>query len=308
MVDPIVDVKVVVPTRNRSEEVRCLLRSLNSQVRKPDGVLVVDSSNDHRPTGDAVEKAREAGLNVSLVRHSGPPSAAGQRNRGLRELEISDCDLVGFVDDDVILEPDAIFEVLECFDRYDECFVGVGLNLRNPLRGSNKRPFYYGFLSGLGLYPTDPGEVAPSGWQRAAVDVDEDTEVDWLPTGGVFWRSRVVENRRFDQFFSGYSYLEDLDFSYQIGRSRRLVVCADAQYRHFNAQEGRPDGYEFGLVEIRNRLYFVEKNELSVMRCLAVVTIRILYTGARTIIRGDLQYARRVLGNIRGLLRWVASE
>ena len=72
--------------------------------------------------------------------------------------------------------------------------------------------------------------MAPSGWQAAINVVDADLKCDWLPSTALIWRADVLREVQFDEFYTGYSYLEDLDFSYGVGRTRPMYVVADARY------------------------------------------------------------------------------
>ena len=56
-----------------------------------------------------------------------------------------------------------------------------------------------------------------SGFQTMIGPVQVATPSDWLPTTAVVCGKRVFESFRFDEWFEGYSYLEDLDFSYRVG-------------------------------------------------------------------------------------------
>lgn len=292
---------VIVPTRNRPSQLRGLLQSLRDQTRTPDRVLVVDTSDRIEPVRDVIGDFGGADLEVGLVRHD-TASAADQRNRGLDELEGGGYDLIGFLDDDTCLARDAIEKVLACFASHGEEVAGVGLNMTNPLEGASF--LQRSVLSALELYPANGGGVARSGWQQSAVQVEEDIEVNWLPTGAVFWRGTVLRTRRFDRYFVGYSYLEDLDFSYPIGKCARLIVCADAQYRHFNAETGRPEGYDFGRIEVRNRLYFVRKHGFSFSRCWAMLLLRAATNALLGVTRMERGYWNRLLGNLKAMMQF----
>ena len=51
--------------------------------------------------------------------------------------------------------------------------------------------------------------------------------------------------------------LEDLDFSYSLSRKGKLMICSSAKYTSENTVN-RND-YNFGVKEIINRYYFVNK-------------------------------------------------
>jgi GT2 family glycosyltransferase len=122
--------------------------------------------------------------------------------------------------------------------------------------------------------------------------------VDWLPTGAIVWRREVLEQYRLDDYFEGYSYLEDLDFSFSVGKHYRLAVVADARYHHYPSSSGRISQYKFGRTEVLNRLYFVRKHGLSVSRCYLGIVIRFFLTLLSFGRSGKLAWLQRACGNV----------
>jgi hypothetical protein len=132
---------------------------------------------------------------------------------------------------------------------------------------------------------------------------------DWLPSGASVWRREIFRGHRFDEWYSGWSYLEDLDFSYRVARAYRLAVVASARYRHLPAAGGRPGGFAFGVREVLHRLHFVRKHdELSPARCRAALTARLLMSLAFAVSKRDASYAARAAGNAVGLARSLIGD
>ena len=280
-----------------------MLESLNAQTRWPDRVVVVDGGRDS--VKDVV--MGYPGLNPICLKTS-KPSAAGQRNIGLAAVE-DDIAYVGFLDDDVVLDPGAIENMIAFWNKASDRIGGVALNMTNhpPLGGPFLKTSRLAEI--LGLYSSRKGVVMRSGFQTMIGPVQVVTHADWLPTTGVVWRKRVFESFRFDEWFDGYSYLEDLDFSYRVGKEFSLVVIPGSSYGHFPAAYGRGSGFAFGLREVRNRLYFVGKNpELSHMRCVMALSIRSLMNLGLAIRRKEAYYFQRFLGNLTGLARAAVSS
>jgi GT2 family glycosyltransferase len=117
----------------------------------------------------------------------------------------------------------------------------------------------------------------------------------------VVYRKSVLDRNTFDEYFDTYSYVEDLDFSYSVGRKGRLAVVAEAGYSHFPSAGGRISLRQFGRLEVRNRLYFVRKHELSLSRCFLGIGIRLTMTLATALISFDRGMLARALGNVEGL-------
>jgi len=289
-------ISLVVATKDRPEDLRRLLESLRHQTATPDEIVIVDAS---RESVESVVTAFPE-LLTKYVRHW-PPSAAAQRNAGIRVCDLS-ATLIAFADDDTTFEPDSLAAML----RFWECAAGdvLGasfniLNYRLPGGQSLKRSR---ISARLGLYSAKLGGVAPSGWQSVYGKVSQTQFVEWLPSTAVVYRKDVLNGNTFDEYFDTYSYVEDLDLSYSIGRKGRLAVVAEAGYSHFPSASGRVSPQHFGRLEVRNRLYFVRKHHLSVARCFLGLSIRLAMSLCGGIVRGDPMSLGRALGNLEAMI------
>ena len=293
-------IAIVVPTKDRPEDLLRLLRSIAGQSCLPAEVIVVDGGEVN-----IAPVLREPSLSVLVLRYERcrPPSASRQRNWGLR-LVSPDIPLIGFLDDDCCLEPDALARMLDYWATAGSEVGGASFNLLNHpavfAADWKRRPW----VERLGLYSGRPGAVLPSGFQVMIGRVDGNLYVRWMGTGASVWRRSVFEDFAFDEWYTGYSYLEDLDFSYRVGRRYRLAVVAGADYRHFHALHGRGSGYVFGLREAANRIYFVRKNpELSLARCLAALSFRTGISLIMALRERRMYYVSRAAGTVVGMVR-----
>ena len=92
-------VSVVIPTRNRCNQLARCLHSLAHQERSPDELLVVDNASSDDTAGTVARLQTD--FPVRLVRES-VVGVATARNRGLREAR---GEIVAFIDDDAVAEP-----------------------------------------------------------------------------------------------------------------------------------------------------------------------------------------------------------
>jgi GT2 family glycosyltransferase len=298
---------VVIPTRNRPEELRRLLDNLASQSRVPDQTTVIDGS-DTPSECESIVASHRHDLNIQISRHW-PPSAAAQRNAGIA-LVGSDMDLVALLDDDILLDADCFEHAIRQIENMGSEWIGFGLNPRGDHSTLALNRFRRARLAQMmGLYFTRPGAVAPSGWHTRSLPVSTLTEVDWLISGAVIWRVQVLRTIHFDEFFVRYSYLEDLEFSLQARHLGRMAVLPDARYEHRPAQGGRGSSFWFGRIEVRNRYYIVLKHGLSQRRFFCGMLIRMGLT-ITSIIHSPMTSVNRFVGNIIELTRlsWVKKQ
>lgn len=282
----------VVATKDRPNDLRRMLDSLAEQTSPPALVILVDSSAIS--VSFVVDEFRKR-LNLQYLRHQ-PPSASGQRNAGIQAVP-RDIDFVAFLDDDATLEPDALEKMLAFWATAPSDVGGATFNMVNhpaqAMQGVKRWPM----VKALGLYTNQPGRVTRSGWQTMIGFVPKDLAVEWLPSGAVVWRAEILKTCRFDEFFEGYSYLEDLDFSYTLGRGWRLTAVAGARYNHYPStlRHSRPLG--FGKTEVRNRFYLVRKHGLSYSQCWLGLILRMGMTLCYGVVHFDRDALSRVCGN-----------
>jgi len=290
-------VTFVVATKDRHDDLRTMLKSLAEQSRRPDQIIIVDSSTEK----DAGVGEEFPSLNIRYIHHD-RPSASRRRNVGVRAVD-DDTDLIGFLDDDAVLLPGAMEAMLKFWETGPPDLGGCSFNDADfkPSSGGglNRLPC----VRWLGLYSKEGGRVMPSGWQTLIGSVNEDTFVEWLPTTAAVWRREVFDEFMFDEYFDGYSYLEDLDFSFSVGKHYRLAVVADAGFRHYPSPSGRTGAYRFGQVEARNRLYIVKKHGLSLWRCYLGLLIRLGMTMGSAARGGGMAHIQRALGNCAAIAR-----
>ena len=291
----------VVATKDRPRDLRNMLASLDEQSVRPGQVVIVDASTE--PVESVV--AEFPSLRIDYLRHL-PPSASAQRNAGIQAVAPA-MDFVGFLDDDAVLAPGAMEAMLAFWSQGPADVGGAAFNYLNAEPVAGGRLKRSRLTSWLGLYAAAPGQVAPSGWQSLTGPIEQTTWVRWLCSGASVWRRQVLETTVFDEFFDGYSYLEDLDFSYTVARKYRLAIVAEAGFRHYPSPSGRGSAYRFGKVEARNRLYFVRKHGLSVWRCYLGLLVRLAMTAGSALTGRPQAKLARAAGNVSSMARDLLS-
>jgi glycosyltransferase involved in cell wall biosynthesis len=287
----------VVATKDRPDDLGRMLKSMSEQSLHPDQIVIVDASS--RPIQRIT--AQFNALNIKYIRHL-QPSASKQRNIGITAVK-PDIDLIGFLDDDIEFESGAIEAMLRFWQDAPDDVGGCAFNLKNfePTMGVKFKKSC--LAEWFGLYSRVRGAVMPSGWQTLTGTVIETTFVQWLPSTASVWRSNVFEKFKFDEYFDGYSYLEDLDFSFSVSKHHRLAVLAEAGFYHYPSPSGRISQYKFGKIEVTNRLYIVRKHRLSVPHCYLGLLARFLITLVSIIRQPRIPKLQRAVGNFAGLAR-----
>ena len=292
---------IVIPTIGRHAELSRMLASLAQQTRLPDEVIIVDEDESSWTLAGQFPRLK---IRVKAL----PGSASAKRNAGLKAAP-PNMTLIGFMDDDIVLDDAAVSAMAAFWEQAPAAVGGTTCNYLNAPRGFapglKKLPLW----SALGLYEARPGSVAKSGFQTRVTDLHETTYVRWLPSGATFYTREVLEKFCFDEWFAGYSYLEDLDFSYRIGKKYKLAVVAESHFYHYPSPIGRVDPYGFGIKEVTNRLHFVRKHaELSTVQCCITLSIRALMSMLWGLTCFEAAPLKRAGGNVIALLSALTSQ
>ena len=284
----------VIPTKDRGEDLRRMLRSLVAQTRLPDQVIVVDGSGVE--VSWCVAEFPE--LNIDYVRML-PPSLSAQRNAGMAMLR-AEITHAGYLDDDVVLESDAVFEMASFWVSADSDIGGAAFNVVN---GAGSSPS--ALMQRIGVSRVGIGSVAPSGLVCEMGRVNNDIESDWLCGGATVWRREVIEAYSYDNWFQGTGFMEDVDYSYRVRERYRLFVLAAARLAHFTPPV-RPDRqFLFGKWQVINRMYIVRKYRhrgLSLRKAWGASLLLLVSNSVRGILYRQSGLWDRGLGNMAGIV------
>ena len=296
---------LVVPTRDRPESLRRMLKSLAEQAPCPIKVAVVASGT--KASEAVVAEFRDLAIDYLHVDFASIP---GQRNVGIEAVK-DDADLIGFVDDDVVFHPGSIESMLAFWEQAPEDVGGAGFNFLNVLAPETVRKWALAPVKALyRLFlgkQSARGKMLPSGFPTPIYPVDETIQVEWLETLAVVFRKVVLERFRGDEAYGGYDCVGFVDFTYTIGRQHRLYVVKDACVTHYCSPI--TNSYVLGKKQILNRIYFVRKHpELSLVRCLGALVLHTGFNVAVGLMLRDAGYFKRALGNVVGLTQAASGR
>lgn len=290
-----IKITLIICTKDRPKDMRSLLGSIIVQTRSPDRMIVIDGSDE--PIEYVLKEFPALAIEYRQVR---PPSLPKQRNVGISMLGEEDS-WVGFLDDDLVLEKNAL-EELEKFvvresGKTEKELVGAGLAINNE--GLMKFNWWRNFL----LLDKFPGGVFTlSGCPAAIRSVHHDLDVEWLYGGATFWRSKVYREFKFDEWFDGTGYYEDVDFSYRVSRNYRLALSPKSRCFHYHHPVRKERLFALGVWQVTGWWYFVSKAKAFSS---PYVIWSILGLAANNVGLGLLKpqngRLRRGLGNLKGL-------
>jgi glycosyltransferase involved in cell wall biosynthesis len=248
-------VSALVPTRNRAEPFARTLNSLAQQSAQPMEIVVVDGSEDDKT--EQLCQQSISGLETKIHYYRATAlGAATQRNQALAYVSQ---EFIWLMDDDILLEPECLARLWNALQS-DPLMGGVNAMITNqrylpPGRISRTlfqylhgqaEPSYAGKCIGpaLNLLPEDDPNLP------------EIVPVEWLNTTCTLYRRAALPNPLFPSNFVGYSLMEDVTLSLNVGKRWKLANARTARIFH-DSQPGdhKNSHYVLARMELINRHY-----------------------------------------------------
>jgi GT2 family glycosyltransferase len=199
-------------------------------------VLVVDSSDTDSSQRITEKFAEQSGLEVKYVRAA--PRKTVQLNLALDLLDAS-TDIVHFTDDDVILDPEYLRDMLAAFQSHPECG-GVGGRVSKPPKQRAKglvKLYRRAFL----LDSKNQGVLLRSGMNVLCRTGHQPRKVDWLSGCSMSYRTSAIAGLRFDETRAGNGMGEDVDFSARVAERACLIWTPQPVIDHRESPINRED-------------------------------------------------------------------
>ena len=220
---------VVIPTRNRPDLLQNVLRELIGQSRKPDFIVIVDSSDQRKEVEVKLEGIPIFHI-LTEIR-----SAAHQRNLGIDfVLKFSEIKFLSFLDDDISIPTNYLQAVEKLFVDYPDAIgvSGIAAETEKPRNNSWVTTF-------LGLNGR-PGELTKAVINVAPPTQGQPMEVEWL-IGCSTWKVEKLNEIRFEDDFIGQSIFEDVIFSSRMSNYGKLICSPNLRFNHWMSEVERPD-------------------------------------------------------------------
>jgi GT2 family glycosyltransferase len=248
---------VIIPTKNRPEDLVRAVQSVLSQTISPLSIVIVDQSLDfeseRRVKHDLAEKVRSCGKpwKLTYVLDPGISGAAMARNRA---MQLADGDIWLFLDDDVILEANFVEQILKAYKLHGNAVgvSGVITNYASPplllwlwTRTFMRGPFH--------------DERQPIYWNSERLRTSPPLPVHRFGGGLMSFRAEVVREMRFDENLKGVSDGEDVDFCARLGHERLLLIAPTARLVHNHSPSERLRDHWLRR-SARGNFFFYQKN------------------------------------------------
>jgi glucosyl-dolichyl phosphate glucuronosyltransferase len=216
-------VSVIIPTKNRTEDLNGTLDGLLHQTRRPDEIVIVDQSSEPSP------ELMQFPIPLIYVYDPQISGLAVARNVG---MERANGNIWLFLDDDVILEPQYVEGILAAYSPEIAGVSGIITNYSVP--PLSRRLFEATFVKGP--FHDDRQRVY---WNAEQVRFKGPQPVRQFGGGVMSFRANVIGQLRCDPALTGGSLAEDIDFCARLPLGSKLVIAPNARLIHKRSETGR---------------------------------------------------------------------
>jgi GT2 family glycosyltransferase len=243
--DNALSVSVIIPTKDRHEDLELTVQSVLAQTVLPKQLIVVDQSSgsESRERLEAfhasLPKSIPRAVELTCVHDSKISGAAAARNRA---MEAASGDIWLFLDDDVELEPSFIEELLTAYSSNPKACGISGIIVNYPLPPQKFRTWSRIFCVG-----PFHDERQPIYWAAEELRNTAPIPVRKLGGGLMSFRASVIQGVRFDENLVGASLAEDWDFCVRLRPGSLLLIAPRARLLHKHSPTGR--SHDFWVVK-----------------------------------------------------------
>jgi GT2 family glycosyltransferase len=240
---------VIVATKNRAADLERMLPTLASQTRLPEELIIVDQScgEDTRRTVESFARdIKASGRPQSEVVYLYDPTlvgAAGARNVG---IERSRGEILVFLDDDVLLEPEFMHELLVVYQQNPHAggVSGVVTNYTLPPRFARiiRRLFW------MGPFHDERQDLY---WAAEKLRSHQPVPVRRFGSGLMSIRREALADDRFDPSYRGAGP-EDVELTWRIHERCPLLIAPRARLFHARSEAGREAAHWIGQDALSN--------------------------------------------------------
>ena len=255
-------IAIGIATAGRREQLALTLQQLAGQTLPPIKVLVCPAAPED------FDDFALPDVGGPILRVTGPRGLCAQRNAIISQ--VTDCDVLLFIDDDYYPAPDYLEQVARAFDANRDVVIVTS------------HPEHDG-ATGPGLtheFAIDALRARENRSTAAATGV-VDTYGGYGCNLSVRLSTVLAHNLRFDENLPLYGWLEDIDFSRRVAAHGRVVACQSLYGVHLGTKRGKSSGVRLGYSQVANPVYMMRKGSVSSAYGLNQILRNVLNNAAR---------------------------
>ncbi|NBO71512.1 glycosyltransferase family 2 protein [bacterium] len=246
-------ISAVIPTKNRPHDLLQAVRSILSQKRLPDQLIIIDQSNcNYGKSLIDLEFVIKLGCDLCYINDT---NIKGLVEAKAKSLEYVKGDIICFFEDDIIIEHEYIFEIERAFKE------NIGLKgcsgvITNATSSSKIYRFFYNIFH-RGIF-TDP---RPDIYANFLTNNNQLIKSNVINGGLSAWRRDVFEEVEFD-YYNKFHMMEDFEFSFRVNHRfpDTLFINPNARLVHNYSQLNRDSKIRSLERKLFEYIVFYKKN------------------------------------------------
>lgn len=243
---------VIICTKDREKDLLECVESIKAQTLLPHELVIVDTGRENGIKAKLEKKLEGTPLQFKYIRTE--PGLTRQRNIGAKH---SCADVVFFFDDDVILDKDYLKNVLAIYDSFDQVNVKLGGVSGRMLNSKPPKSLIRIFRR---IFLLSPNGMLPPGFFDHTLSPQKKSKVRIFSGCNMSYTREVLQNFKFDEDLKGYSFMEDIDFSFRVSQEYTLFQTSEAGLVHKLVPNGRDGLKNRVAMEMVNTSYLYRKN------------------------------------------------
>ncbi len=258
---------VAIPTYKRPQMLRDTLVSILENKLKPKEVLVID---DDSLSDEFISEMSEhfASQKISFIYKNKVQSGL---RRGLSEsknlaAKLATGDVICFLDDDVVLEPEYFSELMKVWEQNfaHEKLFGIGGKVTNGRRITIFEKVFRKVFGLSSKYSWDVNDVGFQVWDTSVTNIEKAFYMEGCSSS---YRRETLCNIPFAAFAGGRTALEDVEHCLRSKKSGYYFLYApNARLVHHQAVIGRDRAFLSGIKEGRNRKNIFQEHVIHDVR------------------------------------------
>ncbi len=216
---------VVIPTKDRLDDLTQCIQSVLGQTKKPQEIIVVDGGIHQQIEGRITEMCDKEGIPFKYIKQT-EGKFGRAKNIGAMQAEGN---IVLFVDDDVILDKRYIEELERVYQEDVSGSVGgvQGICTNIPTYNLIKKAYFWLFM--LGGWHGTKSRLLPTGACVVPAALSSTTEAAGFVGSGHSYRKSVFDEFKFDEEFE---FGDELNFSVRVSQKHQLYMIPHAKFVH----------------------------------------------------------------------------
>lgn len=293
-------ITVIIPTKNRPKDLIKAVASIIAQTRLPDEMILVDQSDSDASRPEILAMVKTGG-NALHLNHIYDPRISGLVDAKRVGVSSAGGDIVCFLEDDVVLEPDYVAQMENAFLEHPEMMGCCGVMTNLPELPPNYVRFFH--LFHRGVFHDDRVGVHGHHVERDALIPSR-----YLSGGTSAFRKTVFEKIPFD-VANGFFMLEDIDFSVRALRAYGpcFFINTGARLAHYMSPTNRAVLGNKYRRKLREYLVFYKKHGSGIVQLanLLWLLVGLWVEAMRTSLRArDISPLAGYLRGVWDGLRW----